>query len=198
MIGTLDPNDAICGRGELRLRDAGIEVARFDSDLMAQLEELNRDFIREHVGARHVERTRLQTSDPADPSEVGPNGHRVGYTDDGDKVEWMPDDENRGESWALLLRRNDKQILAEYNELWDKVWWNRHQVRRQRVDSGDEPLSEAHQATFLRASEAAARIEERYGTENLGWDDFELGLVSGRMSALSWVLGAEWDESLDT
>jgi pyrimidine deaminase RibD-like protein len=36
---TLDPNDAICGRGERRLRDAGIEISRFDSDLMAQIEE---------------------------------------------------------------------------------------------------------------------------------------------------------------
>ncbi len=67
VIGTLDPNDAIRGRGELRLRDAGIEVTRFEPDLMAQLEELNRDFIREQAGALHLERTILQITDPADP-----------------------------------------------------------------------------------------------------------------------------------
>jgi pyrimidine deaminase RibD-like protein len=50
VIGVLDPNDAIRGRGELRLREAGIQVARFDPDLMAQIEELNRDFARLHTG----------------------------------------------------------------------------------------------------------------------------------------------------
>ncbi|MDO8848380.1 MAG: hypothetical protein Q7W51_08360 [Coriobacteriia bacterium] len=47
VIGTLDPNDEIRGRGELRLRDAGIEISRFDPDLMAAIEELNREFIRD-------------------------------------------------------------------------------------------------------------------------------------------------------
>jgi pyrimidine deaminase RibD-like protein len=198
VIGVLDPNDAIRGRGELRLRDSGIEIARFDSDLMAQIEELNRDFARLHAGARTPERTDAQTSDPADPNALGPNGHRIGYTPQGDKVEWIPDEEDPDQLWPLLLRRNDKQILDTYRELWDKVWWNRHQNWRRRVESGEESLSEAQEPVYQRAAEAAGRIEDTYGQENLEFDDHGLGLLSGRMSALSWVLGAEWDESLDT
>jgi pyrimidine deaminase RibD-like protein len=62
IIGVLDPNRAILGTGELRLRDAGIEIGRFDPDLMAQIEELNRDFIRQHIASTQSEEK------PAGPS----------------------------------------------------------------------------------------------------------------------------------
>ena len=104
------------------------------------------------------------------------------------------------------------EILEAEDLLYHQVWYNRHWNLRIAIEEGkikivDKetfPRPTGAQETIQRdvwkmAREAARKVEQRYGKKNLGpWDDFEWGLLSGRMSAISWVMGSEWDESLDT
>jgi pyrimidine deaminase RibD-like protein len=194
VIGTLDPNPMVRGMGELKIQEAGIEITRFDPDLVPTMRALNEAFVALHP-LSPLQRNAIQTADPVGPNEVGPNGYRIGYNEAGDKVEWIETDDG---FWPMVLRRNDQSILKEFNELWDKVWWNRHQNWLHRLSSGEEKLRPDQENVMAAADEAARDIERKYGRKNLGVDDFESGLMSGRMSALSWVMGSEWDESLDT
>lgn len=190
IIGTLDRNEDIRGRGEFHLMDAGIQIGRFDSDLMPRLEDLNREFIRDIR-----ERTKAQTKDPVDPGAVGPNGFKIGYTENGDKVEWIEED---GEVWPMVLRRNDNHILEEYSELQDRVWYVRKLIMFEKMESGEEERKPEHEPFIEAAIKKMKKMEEEFGTENLVYDDVEWGIVQGKMAALAWVLGSDWDGAFDT
>jgi hypothetical protein len=103
------------------------------------------------------------------------------------------------------------EILEALDELFDKVWYGRHGILVQKVESGqtrvvdkkDYPSGKYDPRLIRRdiwdgARKAADRVEQTYEIENLGpWDDFEWGMLSGKLSALRWVLGDDWD-MLDT
>ena len=97
----------------------------------------------------------------------------------------------------MILRRNDNAILAAQGVLGQGLVEPPpklalpHRDRRGAIDGGPKAYLE-------QAKKAARRIERKNGKKNLGWDDFEWGLLTGRMSALAWVMGAEWEESLHT
>jgi hypothetical protein len=58
--------------------------------------------------------------------------------------------------------------------------------------------SEASAEIVTGAKRAAKRVEKKYGRKSLGpYTDFDWGMINGKLSALRWVLGDEWD-MLDT
>jgi hypothetical protein len=106
--------------------------------------------------------------------------------------------------------RRMSEILAAERELELKVWYNRHVVRREAIEDGRISLvprdewEKAQKKTSLIVDEiwagalaAAKRVEEKFGDELGPWDDFEWGMVNGKLSAIRWILGDEWD-MLDT
>jgi hypothetical protein len=103
------------------------------------------------------------------------------------------------------------EILEAEDLLFNQVWYNRHWNMRIGIDEGKIKVvdketyprppgaPETIQRDVLKGALKAARsVERRYGKKNLGpWDDFEWGMINGKLSALRWVLGDEWD-MLDT
>ena len=94
-------------------------------------------------------------------------------------------------------------------ELEQKIWYNRHQIRVQMIEEGKIKLIEREDFEIKTANrtivkdiwegalESAKKVEEKYGIENLYWDDFEWGMINGKLSALRWTIGDNWD-NLDT
>ncbi len=88
------------------------------------------------------------------------------------------------------------EILEAEKEFFDKIWYVRKLILQEKIESGEEEPSGA--AVEERINDAMREIEQRYGVGNVGpWDDWGWGFVHGKLSALRWVLGSEWD-FLDT
>lgn len=91
--------------------------------------------------------------------------------------------------------RSDVEILGALEYLFDKVWYKRHHNMLYRIEQDGEQIEPEILAGALAAAE---RVRAKYGESELGpWDDFEWGMLNGKLSALRWVLGDEWD-FLDT
>ncbi|OGT72989.1 MAG: hypothetical protein A2W76_02805 [Gammaproteobacteria bacterium RIFCSPLOWO2_12_47_11] len=91
--------------------------------------------------------------------------------------------------------RSEDEIVDTVGELLDKVWYNRHKCLREKIEAGEETVDPEIWKGALRS---AKKVERKYGKRELGpWDDFDWGMINGKLSALRWVLGDEWD-MLDT
>ena len=107
--------------------------------------------------------------------------------------------------------RQLSEILAAIEECFDKIWYNRHLGLRNGVESGKIKVVESYDfkpgKSYPRnivvrdiwegAQKAARRVEAQYPGDLGPWTTFDWGMLNGKMSALRWVLGDDWD-MLDT
>jgi hypothetical protein len=110
-----------------------------------------------------------------------------------------------GDNFEELLEESDfreeprrlDEILEAEGEYFDRVWYHRSLMHQRRLEDEESPDAVAR---LLRiAGPGRTRVETKY-TEpgQLGpYTDFELGMLNGKLSALRWILGSEWD-FLDT
>lgn len=108
------------------------------------------------------------------------------------------------------------EILHSVDRLTTQVWHNRHMNWVSRVESGKDKIvsrdewekgyknnpsySQKHTPVEIwqGAKRAARAAEKTLGKGNHGpYDDFEWGMINGKLSALRWMLGDDWD-MLDT
>lgn len=107
--------------------------------------------------------------------------------------------------------RSTSDISDAIEELIDRIWYDRHMVSRYKIEIGKEKIvaklpdvpwpkrKNLIQADIWEgALKSAAKVEKKYGKETLGpYSKFDWGMMNGKLSALRWVLGDDWD-MLDT
>jgi len=111
------------------------------------------------------------------------------------------------EQEILFEPRMLTEMLQWEDELTSKVWYNRHQYRAWQIEKGkikiierkDFSIKTSHKTIvkdiWAGAKKSAIQLEKKYGKENLGpWTDFEWGMINGKLSALRWIMGEDWDE----
>jgi hypothetical protein len=93
-----------------------------------------------------------------------------------------------------ITKRTLKEIRAEEKKLDDMVWYERKLVMFHNILENNEQMPDTE--TYDKIIENMKRITKELGYSGVK-DDFEWGMINGKLSALRWVLGDEWDD-LDT
>ena len=108
-IGMLDPDLRISGKGQRRLREANIETDFFPADLMAAVEELNRDFIR----FKNAEsQSQVQDNDELEEQRINFIGRWKG--------QWRNlENSERGEEIIDISAQDGRQLSGSFFDLSD-------------------------------------------------------------------------------
>lgn len=105
--------------------------------------------------------------------------------------------------------RSLSDMLQAMDRLTTQVWYNRHKYLAWQIEKGEHKIvsredwdkrklnGQKHTVDEIwrGAMKSAIKAERRLGKGNYGpWTDFEWGMINGKLSALRWMLGEDWDE----
>jgi hypothetical protein len=105
--------------------------------------------------------------------------------------------------------RSLTEMLEAMDLLTTQVWYNRHKNLEWQIAHGKHKIvtREEWDAKKLNgqnhvideiwkgARKSGKKAERKLGQGNYGpWSDFEWGMINGKLSALRWMLGEDWDE----
>ncbi|WP_121811308.1 PIN domain-containing protein [Mucilaginibacter kameinonensis] len=106
-------------------------------------------------------------------------------------------------AWEI---RPYSELTSVEDELTNRLWYTRHKVRASLIKEGKVKLvnpedwdDENPESTIVKeiwngAKKSAKALEVKVGKKNLlPKDDFEYGMLYGKLSAIRWVLGDDWD-----
>ncbi|MFP3569822.1 PIN domain-containing protein [Paraburkholderia sp. SIMBA_030] len=108
--------------------------------------------------------------------------------------------------------RGISELMEAHELLFDQVWYNRHKYHAWQIERGKVKVVAEKEwnalfnadkknhgkytvdSVWKKGQAAALRIEKKSGKENLGpWSNFDWGMINGKLSAIRWMLGDEWD-----
>jgi Restriction endonuclease len=95
--------------------------------------------------------------------------------------------------------RSVRQILKAEEEFFDRIWYDRKLLLQANVIEGreKEPPRDIKRGIINAMKEVEAKYGGKAALRNYYKNDFEWGMMNGKLSALRWVLGDDWD-MLDT
>lgn len=144
-----------------------------------------------------------------DFSDIFDGEHSLFFNSTSAAVEDLLDLEEFNDEYGFAWEdetRGLQEIISAMDELFDKVWYNRHMNLMWEIENGDVEIIPTgtkrygndviHEDILAGAKLAAQKVRDKYADTG-PWSDFEWGMLNGKLSALRWVLGDEWD-MLDT
>jgi hypothetical protein len=115
---------------------------------------------------------------------------------------------------CIIDPRPQEEVDAMVKNLWDQIWYYRFKVAEWQIkhkkmviveeETLEQRRGETRPRTISRAGwelwqESARRKAETLDPPYTGsLSDFEWGMLQGKMSALRWAGGEDWESTLDT